>query len=58
MDVDMMAMDESEGNYGCTSCGKQVCHGCAVSNLGADRKCLSCAKPKRAWQGGLGWASI
>ncbi|KAL2060644.1 hypothetical protein VTL71DRAFT_9285 [Oculimacula yallundae] len=58
MDVDMM-MDidmGGSGNYGCTSCGKQVCHSCAVSNLGAERKCLNCAGRSRVSQGGaFGW---
>ena len=53
MDVDII--DTAEGpNHACTGCGKQVCHGCAVSNLGADRKCLTCAG-KNKWVGGLGW---
>ena len=56
MDVDMMMdIDMDSANYGCSSCGKQVCHGCAVSNLGEDRRCLVCAKPKKRWVGGLGW---
>jgi len=46
MDVDMMAMDVDERDFGCISCGKQVCHSCAVSNLGAERKCLGCTKPR------------
>ncbi|TVY91321.1 hypothetical protein LAWI1_G008494 [Lachnellula willkommii] len=56
MDVDvMMDANIAEGsNHACTGCGKQVCHGCAVSNLGADRKCLMCAGKKK-WVGGLGW---
>lgn len=52
MDVDVANTTE-EPNHACTNCGKQVCHGCAVSNLGADRKCLMCAGKK--WVGGLGW---
>jgi len=56
MDVDvMMDIEIAKGsNHACTGCGKQVCHGCAVSNLGADRKCLLCAGKKK-WVGGLGW---
>ncbi|TVY58746.1 hypothetical protein LCER1_G001464 [Lachnellula cervina] len=56
MDVDVMLdVNIAEGpNHACTGCGKQVCHGCAVSNLGADRKCLMCAGKKK-WVGGLGW---
>jgi len=65
MDVDMMMGIDVYGAYNnageaaasaCTSCGKHVCHSCAVSNLGAERKCLGCAgKGKKKWVGGLGW---
>ncbi|KAF8856035.1 hypothetical protein BDZ45DRAFT_715530 [Acephala macrosclerotiorum] len=55
MDVDMMMDIVMEGDHACTSCGKQVCHSCAVSNLGAERKCLNCAGRKKVWKGGLGW---
>ncbi|KAG9228049.1 hypothetical protein BJ875DRAFT_490300 [Amylocarpus encephaloides] len=58
VDVDMMMDIDTNGdapNYGCTSCGKQVCHSCAISNLGAERKCLNCAGKARKWVGGLGW---
>lgn len=56
MDVDvMMDTDATAGiNHACSTCGKQVCHSCAISNLGADRKCLRCAG-KKQWVGGLGW---
>ncbi len=50
MDIDMCGSTE----YGCSRCGKQVCHRCTVSNLGADRTCLICAG-KRTWVGGIGW---
>lgn len=50
MDVDM-----DGGSLACTSCGKHVCHSCAVSNLGAERKCLNCAGRKQVWIVGLGW---
>lgn len=56
MDINMHGTGET--NHGCTSCGKQVCHSCAVSNLGMERKCLSCAgreRDGRKWVGGLGW---
>lgn len=56
MDIDMYGAGEA--NHACTSCGKQVCHSCAVSNLGAERKCLGCAGRDgngRRWVGGLGW---
>jgi hypothetical protein len=56
MDVDMMMdIDMDSGNHACTSCGKQVCHSCAVSNLGAERKCLNCAGRKKTRVGGIGW---
>lgn len=55
MDVDMdIDMYSGSNDYGCTQCGKQVCHSCAISNLGAQRRCLNCAS-KRKWVGGLGW---
>ncbi|KAH7327054.1 hypothetical protein BKA65DRAFT_461616 [Rhexocercosporidium sp. MPI-PUGE-AT-0058] len=60
MDVDMM-MDidmGGAGSHACTACGKQVCHSCAVSNLGSERKCLNCAgRNKVAPQvgGAFGW---
>jgi hypothetical protein len=57
MDVDIMDIDVANGsNYACEQCGKMVCHGCAVSNLGHQRKCLNCAgKAEKKWVGGLGW---
>lgn len=58
MDVDMMMdIDMDGGNHACTSCGKQVCHSCAVSNLGAQRCCLNCAGKKKSLVGvrRLGW---
>lgn len=59
MDVDMiMDIDMGgAGSHACTACGKQVCHSCAVSNLGAERKCLHCAGRSRVTQGGgaFGW---
>ncbi|KAF7923605.1 hypothetical protein EAE99_006864 [Botrytis elliptica] len=56
MDIDMYGAGET--NHVCTNCGKQVCHSCAVSNLGVERKCLGCAgsnRNERKWVGGLGW---
>lgn len=56
MDIDMYGAGET--NHACTNCGKQVCHSCAVSNLGVERKCLTCAGSNRnesKWVGGLGW---
>ncbi|KAK2623689.1 hypothetical protein QTJ16_006870 [Diplocarpon rosae] len=47
MDVDMMDVDLGiSESYGCVACGKQVCHSCSVSNLGAERRCLNCAGRK------------
>ncbi|KAG4439532.1 hypothetical protein IFR05_004972 [Cadophora sp. M221] len=61
MDVDMM-MDidmGGAGNHACTACGKQVCHSCAVSNLGSERKCLNCAGRNKVTTqvggGAFGW---
>ena len=54
MDIDMAG---DGGNHACTGCGRQVCHSCAVSNLGAERKCLLCAGKEKKWVGGLGWCS-
>jgi len=59
MDVDvdmMMDIDSEGGNYGCTNCGKQVCHRCAVSNLGANKMCLCCAGKSKHWADRLGWS--
>ena len=57
VDVDMMDIDVANGgNYACEQCGKVVCHGCAVSNLGEQRRCLNCAgRAEKKWVGGLGW---
>jgi hypothetical protein len=57
MDIDMMDIDVANGgNYACEQCGKIVCHGCAVSNLGEQRRCLNCAgRAEKQWVGALGW---
>lgn len=57
VDMDMMDVDVANGgNYACEQCGKHVCHGCAVSNLGEQRRCLNCAgRYEKRWVGGLGW---
>ena len=49
MDVDMLMDIDTVGgaNHACSECGKIVCHSCAVSNLGAERKCLFCAGKKK-----------
>jgi hypothetical protein len=58
MDVDVdIYMHGNSTDYGCSSCNKQVCHQCAVSNLGAQRRCLNCASQKQ-WVGGLGWMEL
>jgi len=51
MDMDIIMDDGNSGNvYGCSRCGKPVCSRCAVSNLGAERKCLGCAgRGKNGW---------
>ncbi|KAI9051841.1 hypothetical protein LZ554_004102 [Drepanopeziza brunnea f. sp. 'monogermtubi'] len=55
MDVDVMDMDIGMvESHACTACGKYVCHGCSVSNLGAERKCLNCAGRKT---GAFGFAN-
>jgi hypothetical protein len=55
MDLDIdVAVYGSSSNYGCSQCGKNVCHRCAISNLGEHRRCLICAG-KKQWIGGLGW---
>ncbi|KAH8816414.1 hypothetical protein F5884DRAFT_667656 [Xylogone sp. PMI_703] len=54
MDIDVYGMG---GEFGCSACGKQVCHQCAVSNLGEQRMCLVCAGRKK-WVGGLGWVTV
>ena len=49
----MMDVDSTSGaNHACSACGKVICHSCAVSNLGAERKCLLCAGKKK-WGGVL-----
>jgi hypothetical protein len=51
MDIDMSG---EGGSHACSGCGRQVCHSCAVSNLGAERRCLLCAG-KEKLIGGPGW---
>ncbi|KAK4229245.1 hypothetical protein QBC38DRAFT_472955 [Podospora fimiseda] len=41
-DGDMMMDVDMDGNT-CCACGKAVCFGCSVSNLGENRRCLVCA---------------
>jgi hypothetical protein len=57
MDVDMMDIDGANGaNYACEGCGKSVCHSCAMSNFGEQRKCRGCAgMGQKQWVGGIGW---
>jgi hypothetical protein len=55
MDIDMdIDVQGTALDYACSRCQKLVCHRCAISNLGADRRCLMCAG-KRMWVGGIGW---
>jgi hypothetical protein len=58
MDVDVMmdiVMSGEGGSHACSSCGRQICRSCAVSNLGAERKCLMCAGKQKKWVGCIGW---
>lgn len=50
MDVDGYGL----GDCSCGACGRAVCFGCSVSNLGEQRRCLVCAG-RRVWVGGIGW---
>lgn len=45
MDMDGYAFGWSPGDADCVcgACGKAVCAGCSVSNLGSERRCLVCA---------------
>lgn len=52
MEIDGYGGDDSA----CGACGKHVCFGCSVSNLGEQRRCLHCAG-RKVWEGGLGWAN-
>ena len=54
MEVDGLG---AEGDHACDACGKQVCFHCSVSNLGEQRRCLSCAG-RKVWIGGIGWAQV
>ena len=55
MDIDMdIDVQGTALDYTCSKCQKLVCHRCAISNLGADRRCLMCAG-RRTWVGGIGW---
>lgn len=55
MDIDMdIDVQGTASDYACSKCQKLVCHRCAISNLGVDRRCLMCAG-KRKWVGGIGW---
>jgi len=55
MDIDIdIDLQGTALDYACSKCRKLVCHRCAISNLGSDRRCLMCAG-KRTWVGGIGW---
>lgn len=52
MEIDGYGGDDAA----CGACGKHVCFGCSVSNLGEQRRCLQCAG-RKVWVGGIGWAN-
>ena len=55
MDIDMdIDVQGTALDYACSKCQKLVCHRCAISIMGADRRCLMCAG-RRTWVGGIGW---
>jgi hypothetical protein len=56
IDVDMYGGGGADG-FACSQCRRQVCHGCAVSNLGVQRQCLMCAG-RRRWVVGLGLVNV
>ena len=43
MDIDSYPDVAATSASRCVSCGKLVCGGCSVSNLGAEPRCLVCA---------------
>ncbi|KAK3989695.1 hypothetical protein QBC44DRAFT_326966 [Cladorrhinum sp. PSN332] len=51
MDVDM---DIDGSGNACGACGKAVCFGCSVSNLGENRRCLVCAGREGETRNGSG----
>lgn len=56
VDVDVGTAVVGEGaRHACSGCGRAVCRSCAVSNLGAERRCLLCAGGRKKWVGGIGW---
>ncbi|KAG6010004.1 hypothetical protein E4U21_000445 [Claviceps maximensis] len=46
MDVDVDVDDLPTETTACVACGKHVCFGCSVSNLGEQMRCLRCAGRK------------
>lgn len=56
LDIDVDVYGGSS-DFACSECRKQVCHQCAISNLGQQRQCLMCAG-RRQWVGGLGWVNV
>ena len=59
MDVDVgYASGGVGGGYGCQQCSRQVCGGCAVVSSDETRSCLQCKTSRKAWVGGVGWASV
>lgn len=58
IDVDMYGGGgDGSSDFACSQCRRQICHQCAVSNLGEQRQCLMCAG-RRRWVGGLGWVNV
>ncbi|CRK40429.1 hypothetical protein BN1708_008218 [Verticillium longisporum] len=55
MDINGYGFD-SEDDHLCGACRRHVCSGCSVTNLGEQRRCLTCAG-RRVRVGGLGWTT-
>ncbi|KFH44888.1 hypothetical protein ACRE_043670 [Hapsidospora chrysogenum ATCC 11550] len=55
---DGMDLDGVE-DFACSSCGKNVCFSCSVSNLGEQKHCLRCAgrRPAGGVGGVVGWVA-
>lgn len=51
-------MDAEEEEFSCRGCGRKVCKGCAVVDVGEGRReCLQCRTSAKRWVGGIGWMS-
>lgn len=57
MDIDVDMYGGGASGFACQQCRRQICHQCAVSNMGEQRQCLMCAG-RRRWVGGLGWVNV